>query len=400
MRNILRLLFALSILVMTSCHHQNDTEEERYTERTILLYFPWAGNLYANIQTNISDIEYAITKAGGLNGSRVMVWISKNEKEASLYEIIYSKRDLSCKHDTVERYTNPLLNTSEHISSVWHDVQKYARPDGGHYGMIIGCHGMGWIRSADWDKYMSKKKMVKRIIDAEEAETRWFGGNGKTLQTDIESLSDGMRAAGIHTDFIQFDDCYMANIETAYSLSSVTDYLIASPVEMMTYGMPYKQLWTILDKEAPSFQSYIDTFIDFYSKYSTPCGSLSVTDCRETEALATLMHEAHSTHTLAPEHQDGLQVMDGLTPTLFYDFGNYTRILCETDKELWQRISKQLDKTVVAKGTTPTFYSAYNKRQEKIKEYSGLTTSEPSTSEMIIEALPHTAWWQRVHGTK
>ncbi|MBQ1796532.1 MAG: hypothetical protein IIZ88_02015, partial [Prevotella sp.] len=82
--------------MMTSCHHQNDTEEERYTERTILLYFPWAGNLYASIQTNISEIEYAITKAGGLNGSRVMVWISKNEKEASLYEIIYSKRDLSC----------------------------------------------------------------------------------------------------------------------------------------------------------------------------------------------------------------------------------------------------------------------------------------------------------------
>ena len=400
MRNILRLLFALSILVMTSCHHQNDTEEERYTERTILLYFPWAGNLYASIQTNISEIEYAITKAGGLNGSRVMVWISKNEKEASLYEIIYSKRDLSCKHDTVERYINPQLNTSEHISSVWRDVQKHARPDGGHYGMIIGCHGNGWISSADWDKYISSNKKLKRIIDAEEAETRWFGVNGKAFQTDIETLSDGMIEAGIHTDFIQFDDCYMANVETAYILSLVTDYLIASPVEMMAYGMPYQRVWTIIANEKPSFQKYVDTFIDFYSQYNTPCGALSVTDCREMEFLAMLMQEAHATQTLSPTQSEDIQVMDGMTPHLFYDFGHYARLLFGSNDVLWQRISSQLDKTVVAKGSTPTFYSRFSKRQHEIKEYSGLTTSEPSTSEMIIEALPHTAWWQRVHGTK
>ena len=67
MRYITRLIFFVSMLMVIGCNHQHDVEEEPYTERTILLYFPWAGDLYASIQTNISDIEYAITKAGYSN---------------------------------------------------------------------------------------------------------------------------------------------------------------------------------------------------------------------------------------------------------------------------------------------------------------------------------------------
>ncbi len=402
MKYLLRLTLALSIVMMTACHHDDDEEEARYVERTILLYFPWSTNLYNHIQENIRDIEQAICHVKGLNGSRVMVWVSDNKRptDAVLYEINYSERENRCKHDTVQHYTNTPLTTAEHISNVWNDVKRYARPDGGHYGMIIGCHGMGWISRADWNKYSSKKNMLKSMDDSQAILTRWFGGSGEAYQTDIETLAEGMRAAGIHTDYIQFDDCYMANIETAYTLSQVTDYLIASPVEMMAYGMPYQQLWNVINDSQPSFQRYVDTFKSFYSTYSIPCGALSVTDCRETEALAILMREAHASHTLSPEQRSELQVMDGMTHTLFYDFGNYARLLCGDNTGLWQRIKSQLDKTVVAKGCTHTFYSAYNERQTEISEYSGLTTSEPSSSEMVIYALPHTAWWQYVHGTK
>lgn len=57
----------------------------------------------------------------------------------------------------------------------------------------------------------------------------------------------------------------------------VTDYLIASKYEVMAYGMPYATMGKHpLGK--PDYEAVCDDFHKFYSNYSVPCGTLSVTD--------------------------------------------------------------------------------------------------------------------------
>lgn len=67
-------------------------------------------------------------------------------------------------------------------------------------------------------------------------------------------------------EYILFDDCYMASVEVAYDLKEVTDYLIASPCEIMAYGMPYAEIGPHLLGKV-DYESICDAFYEFYKNY-------------------------------------------------------------------------------------------------------------------------------------
>jgi hypothetical protein len=47
-------------------------------------------------------------------------------------------------------------------------------------------------------------------------------------------------------DVIAFKDCFMANLETAYELSGLADYLLASPGLVPIEGWPYEDIFNAL----------------------------------------------------------------------------------------------------------------------------------------------------------
>ena len=85
------------------------------------------------------------------------------------------------------------------------------------------------------------------------------------------------------------------------------------------------------------------------------------------------------------------------TPTVYFDFGSYLHVLCGDDVETYTEGTKLLDKLVPYKGTTGMIYSGAGNKPLKLKEYSGLTISDPSQNSSAINTKKQTAWWKATH---
>lgn len=194
-------------------------------------------------------------------------------------------------------------------------------------------------------------------------------------------------------EYILFDDCYMSSIEVAYELRNVTDYLIASASEIMAYGMPYAVIGEYL-LDDPDFQAICDGFYDFYSTYGMPYGTLAVTVCAELEDLAMIMKKINTKYIFDESSENTLQRMDGYTPIIFYDYGDYVEKLCK-DPVLLERFEQQLSRTVPYKVHTDYFYSV-TKGRVPIYTFSGITTSDPSKHSLAVSKTD-TEWYRATH---
>ena len=389
-------LIVLSFFLM-SCVKE---EVELPNQKTLLMYLPWPADMTLTkaFKTNIADLEKAISK-NGLNNEKVVVFMSTSSTEATLYEITCENG--ICKHDTLKNYVNPSFTTVEGIASILNDMKSVAPAL--TYAMIIGGHGMGWIPVSPTYQTIGIKALstsissFKNYWEYEGAfHTRYFGGTTTKYQTDITSLAQGITMAGIKKmEYILFDNCYMSSIEVAYELRNVTNYLIASPTEIMAYGMPYAVVGEYLLGET-DYKAVCDGFYAFYSTYNeAPYGTLAVTNCSELASTASLMREINSRYTFDTAQLNSLQRMDGYEPPIFYDYGDYVAHLC-TDEQLLMEYKEQLDRMIPYKTHTTEFYSK-SKGAVPINVYSGITTSDPSDNPQVSIDKTKTSWYTATH---
>ncbi len=389
-------LIVLSFFLM-SCVKE---EVELPNQKTLLMYLPWPADMTLTkaFKTNIADLEKAISK-NGLNNEKVVVFMSTSSTEATLYEITCENG--ICKHDTLKNYVNPSFTTVEGIASILNDMKSVAPAL--TYAMIIGGHGMGWIPVSPTYQTIGIKALstsissFKNYWEYEGAfHTRYFGGTTTKYQTDITSLAQGITMAGIKKmEYILFDNCYMSSIEVAYELRNVTNYLIASPTEIMAYGMPYAVVGEYLLGKT-DYKAVCDGFYAFYSTYNeAPYGTLAVTNCSELASTASLMREINSRYTFDTAQLNSLQRMDGYEPPIFYDYGDYVAHLC-TDEQLLMEYKEQLDRMIPYKTHTTEFYSK-SKGAVPINVYSGITTSDPSDNPQVSIDKTKTSWYAATH---
>lgn len=383
------LLVALAINLV-SCHKDNEPPVSTETEKTLFMYMPWSTDLKGAFYTNISDMEKAIAKKG-LDRERVLVFISTTATETTLFEII--EENGKCKGDTLKRYTNPALTTKEGITSILNDVKGFAPAN--RYAMTIGCHGMGWLPvSRGRTRLLSREKLHWEYEGV--PKTRYFGGKTSEYQTDITTLAEGIADAGMKMEYILFDDCYMSSIEVAYDLRGVTDFVIGSPCEIMFYGMPYAEIGEHLLGDT-DYKAICDKFHTFYSNYKEmPCGTIGVTDCSELAPLVQIMKEINNRYRFDETEISSIQTLDGYSPTLFFDLGDYVAKLC-SDTDLLNQFQQQLQRTVPYKRHTDTYYTMTPRgRQIKINAFSGVTVSDPSLNS-LAETKNETAWYKATH---
>ncbi|MDE6335776.1 MAG: Clostripain family protein, partial [Muribaculaceae bacterium] len=227
--------------------------------------------------------------------------------------------------------------------------------------------------------------------------TRYFGGTSREYQTDISTLSAAIANTGLKMEYILFDDCYMSSIEVAYELKEVADYLIASTCEVMAYGMPYATMGRHL-LGTPDYKAVCDDFHNFYSNYSVPCGTLSVTDLSCIEDMASLMKDINTSYAFDDYQREQLQNLDGYTPTIFYDFGDYVDHLLQQNnapESTMEEFEMRLSRLVPFKTNTEDFYTA-TRGKIKINTYSGITTSDPSVSLRATDKN-NTKWYYATH---
>lgn len=356
-------------------------------EQTVFMYLPWSTNLTDNFKQNIIDLEKVVAK-DVLKNERIIVFMCTKATEASLFELVYEDGKTVRKTYKYYDYPTPAYTTAEGIASILDDVQDYTPAK--RYGMIIGCHGLGWIPVSNV-KARSSFSIGKRHWEYENVPmTRLFGGLSPKYQTDLTTLAKGISDVGLKMEYILFDDCYMSGVEVAYDLKEVTEHLIASTSEVMAYGMPYAEIGQYLIGEV-NYKEICDRFYAFYLNYSTmPCGTLAVTDCSEMDNLAAIISQSTFDTLLI----GSLQRLDGYSPVIFFDCGDYVSKLC-SDQELLAQFKEQLEQTVPFKRNTEYYYSM-SRGRVRIETFSGITISDPSTSPEAA-GKKETAWYAATH---
>lgn len=375
--------------------------------QTVFMFFPWSNSLLSDFRRTVEDMQTVVAQRS-MKDERIMVFMATSEREAVLFEL--KKQNGRCLTDTLRRYSDRPFTSRQWLTSLFSEVMTLAPAS--RYGMVVGCHGLAWVpvqgqrnarkrlgsqeRIDEEDNLYKKERIDKEGDDLMHFEvqgpvtTRFIGGTYPETQIETTDLADAMADAGFHTEYILFDACYMSSVEVAYELKDVTHYLIASPTEVLSYGFPYITMGKHL-LGTPNYKGIVDSFISFYSSYNLPYGTVAVTDCTQLDALAAIAQQinAAAAEQLVP---NGVQIMDGYSPTLFYDLGHLMS-LKDAGTVLTAAFAEQLEKTVPYKGHTGQYFTTLKDAPVDIKHYSGLNTSQGSLNHMA-DRLSETAWYK------
>ena len=393
--------------------------------QTVFMFFPWSNSLLSDFRRTVEDMQTVVAQRS-MKDERVMVFMATSEREAVLFEL--KKQSGRCLTDTLRRYSDRPFTSRQWLTSLFSEVMTLAPAS--RYGMVVGCHGLAWVpvqgqrnarkRLGSQEKIDEEDNLYKEERIDKEGEpndlmhfevqgpvtTRFIGGTYPETQIETTDLADAMADAGFHTEYILFDACYMSSVEVAYELKDVTHYLIASPTEVLSYGFPYITMGKHL-LGTPNYKSIVDSFISFYSSYNLPYGTVAVTDCTQLDALAAIAQQINAAAAeptnAASEGKlntarsgklvpNGVQIMDGYSPTLFYDLGHLMS-LKDAGTVLTAAFAEQLDKTVPYKGHTGQYFTTLKDAPVDIKHYSGLNTSQGSLNHMA-DRFSETAWYK------
>lgn len=377
--------------------------------QTVFMFFPWSNSLLSDFRRTVEDMQTVVAQRS-MKDERIMVFMATSEREAVLFDL--KKQNGRCLTDTLRRYSDRPFTSRQWLTSLFSEVMTLAPAS--RYGMVVGCHGLAWVpvqgqRNArkrlgsqeriDEEDSLYKKEKIDKEGEPNDlmhfevqgpVTTRFIGGTYPETQIETTDLADAMADAGLHTEYILFDACYMSSVEVAYELKDVTHYLIASPTEVLSYGFPYITMGKHL-LGTPNYKGIADSFISFYSSYNLPYGTVAVTDCTQLDALAAIAQQinAAATEQLVP---NGVQIMDGYSPTLFYDLGHLMS-LKDAGTVLTAAFAEQLEKTVPYKGHTGQYFTTLKDAPVDIRHYSGLNTSQGSLNHMA-DRLSETAWYK------
>ena len=403
-------------MTFTSCSDEA-FDVDSVNKQTIFVFFPWTGGtsnpgLYDDLEHNLDSISEGIIAKKGLNDSRVLVFFSEKYNQSTLYDLQYDAKNKKVNRVPIKKYEGNSYCSAEGFADLLNDVKQNA--EALNYALIIGAHGCGWTYAEDWSNYPYKARPsfgssspksnsfsgINFGSDSDEPHTRFFGSvDLKDNAIDVATLAEGIRESGLKMQYILFDACYMGNVETAYELKDVTNFFIASSSEIMQYGLPYKLLWNYLNSPTPSYSSIVSTSINFYKTTKDPYLNIAAIDCRELDGLANIMKEINSKYTLSESiDPESIQHLDGFSPNLFYDMEAYVDSLYPSGY-LLDQFKNQLNLTVKAAGHTDYAFSAlyYKKTYIEIKNYCGLSISDPSQNNVAIKGREKTGWWKATH---
>lgn len=353
------------------------------SDRTIIAYlFGTSLSYYFGI--NIDCMKQAVS-ANILGDDRLVVFMQTSKTKGLIKEIFYdpsSKRGVEsvlCEVDV------PTAMDGEAFGQSLKDIMRLAPAE--NYAMIVGGHSTAWLPAtpaAEGTPFQMGYGYRPNWTPAIGAEvTRTIGENNVKL--DIEQFADGLRSTGQVFDWLYFDVCFMSSVEAAYELRDCTEYIVASPCEIMGYGSPFDMLLDEL--VADDLEGACRTYHDYYSRiyYGSKSGCIATIVCNQLEELAARVKPLNELE-LKEFDIFSVQVYEGRAAHIFFDIEHFA-LTTYTDKALLSAFSAQLDKAVINRYHTTQFYSAYNAKMNPIIHYSGINFTPGEKCVKLLEDL-------------
>ena len=175
-----------------------------------------------------------------------MVFYHTGKSDAELMDAHY--QDGLCQEKVLATYTLPAQMTATEMGYIFADI--VGRTPSKSHSLIIGSHGLGWIpigaEPESSAAYMGKTGKAHTPTHEELWErkgdivTRYLGEDTcPQNRFDVTDLAEAIASTGVKMEYILFDACFMANVESAYELRNSTSYIIGSVCEIMGSGFPY-----------------------------------------------------------------------------------------------------------------------------------------------------------------
>lgn len=367
-----------------------------------LMYLFLGTNLNSYFNANLKDASTAIETGALGDYNRVLFVKQSSRTKCYIGELCYNTEGGECIEQRLEEFEIPDGNvTPELVSSYIAAMAEYAPAK--RYGLVCAGHGQAWLprdvvlSDTDITKFGARRQPWRQAEGAEV--TRAYGESDAML--NITELADAIEESNVELDYILFDACFMSNIETVYDLRNAANYIIASPCEIMGKGFPYERTLPHLFSDNGNTTDYAGAAESYYIYYrdeyvqTARSGSIAVFDCSEIEALAESTKRVVASATESYD-KSSLQTYEGEQIHHFFDFGQWVNVVA-TDKTALDTFNTQLSKTVIAKYSLSSFYSAYGSYGTypiNLNVYSGVTTSAPS--EAFPNAWHETNWYKDV----
>jgi Clostripain family. len=375
-------LLLLGIIVFSACHHDDPTPSAA-TNRTVLVYMIADNSLTSNVEANIDSMMsgYKTAKVTG----NLLIYLDDTSKSPVLYKLKKNSNGTVTK-ETVKNYSEQNSVDVSVMKGILSDV--YTSYPADSYGLVLWSHGYSWVPSPT----------TKTIS------TRWFGQDQSTSTQgdvthymDIPDLATALSGAP-HLDFIMFDACLMSGVEVAYELKDHTDYLIASPTEVITDGFPYDQIIEPMFSTEKNYQKIASSFFDYYNAMSGEYKSatIAITKCSEMDNLAAATKKIIGAHAseVSTFVSSGIQLYDreNANNHFAYDFGHIIQSIATPTE--WTTFQKQLNATVVYKATTDYFINL----PIDSNHFSGLGAYIPKATQTTYNSFFKTLSWYNAAG--
>lgn len=374
MKNLLNAMIGGAVLLMslgiTSCKDkENEPELPSNPERVILIYAVAANNLSYNLTRDMNEIVQVAPKLD-LRNNAVLVYSVTPGGECKLQRLTYNSSTQKYDFTTEKEYPDtPLSVDKERISDVLTYVdQTYDYPK---KGLILWSHATGWI---PWFAGQSGPK-------------RSFGQDnyqGVRYECNITTLAEAI-PEGIF-DFIWFDCCYMANIETVYQLRDKADYIIGYVTEIHNDGMPYDLTMPYLLRENPDYNKAALALYNYYDEEYIPV-TVSVMETYQLEYLANASRKVFAEGT-APFDLYNINNYSRINQQPFYDMGQFLGSYSGVSAESMAEFKEAMNATVVYKYASSSDWANHYINPSR---YSGLSIHDyidnGSGSELFYETL-------------
>ena len=348
-------------LLWTSCQKDHEDPIPDPALRTIVMYMVPDNALYPFALDNIEQIRQSWDDFDG----NLVIYL---DPPSDIPRMMHIKKGGSGQGmaEVIHQYSEQNSASPSVMRSIIQ--QAFSEFPSQKTALILWGHGTGWLPPST---YTISKKMGLRD-DAWHLPQGFVKSFG--LDNNVEmSIPELESAIPQNLDFILFDVCLMGGVEVAYQLRNKTEYILASPTEILGTGLPYNQILPMLFNPRVNLERIAELYYDFYNEQTDIYRSASIGLIRtaELENLASTVKNIvkDRSQTIRELNLSEVQTLDRLYRHLFYDLGDFIRQI--SSEQEYAVFEQQLNRTVLYKAATPYFVSI------EMLHFSGLSCFIP-----------------------
>ncbi|WP_311320919.1 clostripain-related cysteine peptidase [Capnocytophaga sputigena] len=287
---------------------------------------------------NINEMETFM--AQNPEAGSVYVYIDRAKNRKTAHPILYQiTADTSAKINSKIIKVYPENNSANEkvLAEALSQVQTICAINNEFLrGLVLWSHGSAWLPES-----VSLASQRATAVKSFGLDQTMANNENHNAEMDIRKLAIILN--NYHFDFILFDACFMASIEVFYELRNTTDYIIASPTEVLATGFPYKDILTDMLSATVNYQKIAQKYVAFFQQKKGVLQSASVVTVKTAELpqFATLFKYYLNTISREITDQKWLQYSQDEVDYLF-DLGQVADYLQkeQTNKELTEQLGR------------------------------------------------------------